>query len=72
MTTKGDNPMIVKTNKDKCTVIIPGVCTECGCEVTPDNIGFECDEFVVCKKCNDQTGQEWEDFQIDQAKEVIL
>jgi hypothetical protein len=64
--------LIEKTNKDQCTVIVPGICAECGCEVTIGNIGFECDEFVVCEKCNDEAERDWEDFQIDQAKEVVL
>ena len=43
--------MIETKTKDKITIIIPGRCHVCGCEVTPENVGFECDEFVVCEKC---------------------
>jgi predicted Zn-ribbon and HTH transcriptional regulator len=39
--------------EDTITIVIPGECSECGCEVTPDNVGFECDTFETCRSCYD-------------------
>lgn len=36
---------------DTITIVVPGICSNCGCKVTPENIGFECDIFVTCKSC---------------------
>lgn len=55
--------MIEIKHKDKLIIIIPGICQECNCEVTSENIGFECNEFIICKKCNKETEEEYDIFQ---------
>lgn len=47
---------------DTITVIIPAICDGCGCEVYPENVGFECDTFVVCQKCYDKEENDYHKF----------
>lgn len=54
---------------DTKTIVVPGTCSECGCQVTPLNIGFECDTFVVCKKCNKEAEEDWDTFQTEMQEE---
>ena len=61
--------MLKKTIKSKITIIVPGKCQECGCQVTPKNVGFECDTFVVCKKCNKEAEEDWDTFQTEMQEE---
>ena len=51
------------------TVIVPGVCSECGCKVTPKNVGFECDSFLTCRKCYNKEENDYQDFLTDLTPE---
>lgn len=62
--------MIETLSRNKITVVVSGICQECGCEVTSNNIGFECNEFVICKKCNRETEEEYDTFQAEMNDEV--